>query len=111
MIKSDVMFLRGTPNRIIDNLDIWVYVGDSSQKLLLDDSTYYIKFKNDKICIISIIPFMFSFHSVQGVRIGDNSEEIQNKFGKPNSINIIEDGLIRIYRYDKYNLNLILKQN
>ena len=54
---------------------------------------------------------MFSFHSVQGVRIGDNSEEIQNKFGKPNSINILEDGLIRIYRYDKYNLNLILKQN
>ena len=114
MLKSEVKYLNGKPDKVIKDKNTWIYHG----RAVNTDPSQRITFHDDKICIIRYLPilrfgrdFAVSAVDIYGPTTGVTSESIIKRYGEPYKITISEDGLKRNYRYDKYNLNFTLRKN
>jgi len=106
--QEDIKFLKGKPSEILED-DDWVYKSDKNSSY--DKYVYLIRFKDGKIRFIVCITDESFLSGIQGISSNSSSENIINKFGEPTNISVSEDGLSRIYSFDKYHVFFTLKKN
>lgn len=102
---ADIRFLKGEPVKIsgADSAGLWdsTYLFDITHR---GDGSYFVVFKSgniDQIVAVNNLPYRYA---IQGITIGSNIKDVENKFGKPDTIAIAKDDLRRNWFYYKYNV-------
>jgi|GEM_PF-3060197 len=95
---SDVKFKKGEPTKCIEN-DNWFYKLNQTS-----EGFYAIRFKNDRVRMITYVGPMYNGPSIPGVGHYDSPQELDKKLGPPSYVSRSKDELRRIYSYEKFNI-------
>ena len=103
MPVDEVLFKKGEPTTK-EGEKAYIYTEKYSE-------TYNILFNDGRIKAIFLYPKDNSFVDIQGIEKGETYEDIERKFGVPDSISISTDKLVRLISFDRYHVFFGLQKN
>jgi len=108
--KSDVLFHKGEPKYVTDDSHIFVcgYGG-----VLNSEEYIRVTYKNSFVEEISFAPEHELFCGqleVKGITIGSYQSDLEFRFGNPEKVTEIDQGLTRIYHYPDVNVKFALQK-
>ena len=105
--KEDVLFIKGEPNQKNEEAKTWAF---EKSKCL-----YVVAFDKNRVKAVVAADIAsdasYSCLLLQGIGMGNGSNRVKRVFGEPTEVIESEDGLQRIFRYQKYKVGVTLRQN
>ena len=103
---ADVKFMKGLPGHQYDG-DTWIYRARS----YADDSNYIVRFRDGRVRIVAYQGPKYNGPHINGFDQYSTPETVEKKLGPPSNVSYSEDGLKRLYSFERYNIMVEFARN